>query len=85
MEKQMNPVFVFNPLLSANMWGFLQYWRPFHLCSSWATASGLDKRNGQFFISSDNGKGKNTDEEGLVERSVIAQNSLILTPVQCQT
>lgn len=42
MENQMNPVLVFNPLLSANVCVFLQYWGLFHLCSSWATASGLD-------------------------------------------
>lgn len=82
----MNPLLVFNPLLSASTFGFfLQCWRLFHLCSSWATASGLGQRNGQFLISSENGKGKNTDEEGSVERSLIVQNSLILTPVQCQT
>lgn len=85
MEKQMNPVLVFSPLPSANMCGFLQYWRLFHLCSSWAAALGLDQHNGQFFISSDNGKEKNTVEKGLVERSLIVQNSMVLTPVQYQT
>lgn len=46
---------------------------------------GLDQHNGQFFISADNGKEKNTDEKGLVERSLIVQNSLVLTPIQYQT
>lgn len=50
MQKHMNPVLVFNPLLSANMCGFLQYWRLFHLCFSWATALGLDQHNGQFSL-----------------------------------
>lgn len=85
MENQMNPLLVFNPLLSASMCGFLQYWRLFHLCSSWATALGLDQHNGQFFISSDDGKEKNTDENGLVERSLIVQNYMVSTPVEYQT
>lgn len=85
MEKQMNPVLVFNPLLSASMCVFLQYWRLFHLSSSWGTALVLDQHNGQFFISSDNGEEKNTDEKDLVERSSIVQNSMVLTSVQYQT
>lgn len=79
MEKQMNSLLVFNPLLSANMCGFLLYWRLFHLCSSWTTALELDQHNGQFFIRSDNGKEKSTDEKGLVERSLVLQNSMVLT------
>lgn len=85
MENQMNPVLVFNPLLSASMCVFLQYWRLFHLCSSWATALGLDQHNGQFSISSDNGKEENTDEKVLVERSLIVQIYMVSTPVQYQT
>lgn len=85
MGKQMNPVLVFNPLLSASMCGFLQYWRLFHLCSSWGTTLGLDQCNGQSFISSDNGKEKNTYEKGLIERILIVQNSMFLTSVQYQT